>query len=77
LAGLTPLPTEEDETVVGWVLSVDKATNSKGNGVGIILEDSQGALIEQSLHFAFRASNNQAEYEALIPGMLLAKDLGI
>jgi len=34
-------------------------------------------LIEQSLHFAFQASNNQAEYESLITDMLLAKELGV
>jgi len=33
-------------------------------------------LIEQALKFAFKASNNQAEYEALIVGMLLAKAMG-
>jgi len=33
-------------------------------------------LIEQALRFAFKASNNQAEYEALIARMLLAKEMG-
>ena len=33
-------------------------------------------LIEQVLRFAFKASNNQVEYEALIAGMLLAKEMG-
>ena len=33
-------------------------------------------LIEQALRFAFKVSNNQAEYEALIAGMLLAKEMG-
>jgi len=33
-------------------------------------------LIEQALRFMFKASNNQAKYEALIVGMLLAKKLG-
>ena len=33
-------------------------------------------LIEQALRFAFKASNNQAEYKALIAGMLLAKKMG-
>jgi len=77
LAELTPPPSQQEEVKASWILSVDGATNSKGSGAGIILEDPQGALIEQSLHFAFRASNNQAEYEALIAGMLLAKELGI
>jgi len=33
-------------------------------------------LIEQSLRFAFKASNHQAEYEALIAGILLVKEMG-
>ena len=41
-----------------------------------ILEGPNGVLIEQSLRFAFKASNNQAEYEALIAGVLLAKEMG-
>jgi len=57
LAELTPL-TMEDNKAGRWVLSVDGPTNSKGSGAGIILEDLQGALMEQSLCFAFQASNN-------------------
>jgi len=33
-------------------------------------------LIEQTLRFAFKASNSQAKYEVLIAGMLLAKEMG-
>jgi len=33
-------------------------------------------LIEQALRFAFKASNNQVEYEAFTAGMLLAKEMG-
>jgi len=76
VAELTPIAMEGEE-YGGWVLLVDRAMNSKGSGVGIILEDPQGALLEHSLHFAFRASNDQAEYEALIAGMLLAKELSM
>jgi len=59
-----------------WVLSVDGSSNQLGSGAGIILEGPNGVLIEQSLRFAFQASNNQAEYEALIAGILLAKEMG-
>ncbi|RDY05633.1 hypothetical protein CR513_10508, partial [Mucuna pruriens] len=55
-----------------WYLSVDGSSNQIGNGVGVILEGPEGVLIEQSLHFEFKASNNQAEYEALLAGMGLA-----
>ena len=59
-----------------WLLSVDGSSNQQGSGVGIVLEGPNGLLIEQALRFAFKASNNQAEYEALIAGMLLAKEMG-
>jgi len=59
-----------------WVLSVDGSSNQQGSGAGVILEGPDGVLIEQSLRFAFKASNNQAECEALIAGILLAKEMG-
>ena len=59
-----------------WVLSVDGSSNQLGSGAGVILEGPNGVLIEQSLRFAFKASNNQVEYEALIAGILLAKEMG-
>ncbi|PNY13500.1 gag-pol polyprotein [Trifolium pratense] len=34
-------------------------------------------MIEQSLQFTFKASNNQAEYEALMAGMNLAKEMEV
>jgi len=59
-----------------WVLSVDGLSNQQGSGAGVILEGPDRLLIDQALHFVFKASNNQAEYEALIVGMLLAKEMG-
>jgi len=62
--------------VFSWILFVDGASNLKGSGVRVVLEGLEGVLIEQSLRFAFKACNNQAEYEALIVGMLLVKEIG-
>ena len=59
-----------------WVLSEDGSSNQQGSGAGVILEGPNGVLIEQFLRFAFKASNNQAEYEALIAEILLAKEMG-
>jgi len=67
---------QEVELGSRWMLSVDGSSNQQGSGAGIILEGLNGVLIEQALRFAFKASNNQAEYEALIAGMLLAKEMG-
>jgi len=33
--------------------------------------------IEMALRLEFKTSNNQAEYEALIAGLLLARDMGV
>jgi ribonuclease HI len=41
----------------------------------VILEGPNDILIEQSLKFELKASNNQAEYEALIAGMTLAQEM--
>ncbi|RDX64165.1 hypothetical protein CR513_57312, partial [Mucuna pruriens] len=65
----------EKEVKGGWFLSVDEASNQTGSRIGVILKGPNGVLIEQSLHFEFKASNNQAEYEALLAGMRLAKEL--
>ena len=70
-----PAGTTPDEVEVGsqWLLSVDGSSNQQGSGAGIVLEGPIGVLIEQALRFAFKASNNQAEHEALIAGMCTTK----
>ncbi|XP_014522255.1 uncharacterized protein LOC106778781 [Vigna radiata var. radiata] len=60
-----------------WKLSVDGSSNRRGGGVRVVLEGPNGILIEQSLVFQFKVSNNQAEYEALLAGMELARDLAV
>jgi len=59
-----------------WVLSVDGSSNLQGSEAEVILEGSNGLLIEQALRFGFKASKNQTEFEALIAEMLLTKELG-
>lgn len=41
-----------------------------------LLKSSLSDLIEHSLRFGFQASNNEAEYEALIIGLGVMKSLG-
>ena len=42
-----------------------------------MLEGPNDILIEKSLHFAFKTSNNQAEYEAILAGLSLAHEVGV
>ncbi|XP_057435810.1 uncharacterized protein LOC130728374 [Lotus japonicus] len=70
-------PTEDEKTRGEWVLSVDGSSNKTGSGAGITIESPDKMIIEQSLKFEFKASNNQSEYEALIAGLRLAIELGV
>jgi hypothetical protein len=59
-----------------WMIYVDGSSNIKGCGVGVILENSEGLVVEYSLRFDFPTSNNHAEYEACLAGIRMAKELG-
>ena len=48
-----------------------------GLGAGIVLTSPKGDKLRYMLQIHFAASNNVAEYEVLIQGLRLAKELGI
>jgi len=58
-------------------LHVDGSSNPRGVGAGIVLEGPNDILIEKSLHFAFKTSNNQAKYEVILAGLSLAREVGV
>jgi ribonuclease HI len=49
----------------------------EGLGDGIVLISPEGYMLHYMLQIHFTASNNVAEYEALIHGLKLAKEIGI
>ncbi|XP_074374092.1 uncharacterized protein LOC141714473 [Apium graveolens] len=59
-----------------WILHVDGAMNNNGSGVGIVLITPEGHRLMSAIHFKFYATNNDAEYEALINGLKLALKVG-
>ena len=60
-----------------WTLSVDGLSNVNRAGVGLVLTLPEGDLIQQAIRCGFKATNNEAEYEALIAGLNLAKYMRI
>ncbi|XP_016178420.1 uncharacterized protein LOC107620821 [Arachis ipaensis] len=66
-----------EETGTRWRLHVDGASNQTSGGAGVILESPAGVIYEQSTKFKFPVSNNQAEYEALLGGLTLAREVGV
>ena len=60
-----------------WRLSVDEAFNAQGSGADLILNSLDGIDVEYALRFGFQASNNEAEYEAVIVGLNLAHSMEV
>ena len=58
-----------------WTLYMDGASNENGSGAGMMLISPEGHKIHCALCFGFQASNNKAEYEALIAGLQLTREL--
>ena len=74
-----------DERLVGmasiqglqpWELYVDGAANQRGSGVGLVLVSPEKITIEKSLRLNFSATNNEAEYETLLKGMVMIQKMG-
>ena len=59
-----------------WKVYVDGATNQKGSRVGIVLISPEKITMEKSLRLDFSATNNEAEYEALLMGMTMVQKMG-
>jgi ribonuclease HI len=49
----------------------------KGVGAGVVLIPPEGDILKYAIQLGFSATNNIAEYEGLVTGLRLAKDLGI
>ncbi|XP_034218890.1 uncharacterized protein LOC117630254 [Prunus dulcis] len=64
-----------DTSTPVWGLHVDGSANQQGCGAGLVLTTPDGQKIEYALRFDFRTSNNEAEYEALLAGLRLAKSM--
>ena len=69
--------TPEPDLGSTWVLHIDGVSNAQGSGAGLVLINFKGVVTEYALQFNFKALNNQAEYEALLAGLKIVKELEI
>ena len=60
-----------------WRMFIDGAAGKNGSGVGIILRGPQRIRIEYAVRMGYEATNNAAEYEALIMGLRLANEVKV
>jgi ribonuclease HI len=70
----TPPASIEHET---WIMYFDGSVMKEGAGVGLVFISPLGVRMEYLVRLHFPASNNAAEYEALIKGLRIAVELGI
>ena len=54
---------------------MDGAANAHGSGACLILTSPDGIDVEYALKFGFQASNNEAEYEAVIAELNIAHSM--
>ena len=57
--------------LVPWTLFFDGSSCEVGSGIGIVLVSPWGATFELSFPIEATATNNQAEYQALLKGIRL------
>ncbi|KAK0582887.1 hypothetical protein LWI29_030790 [Acer saccharum] len=67
---------EQNKKIFKWQLRVDGSSNTHGSGAGVVVSTPEGDSVKCALRFDFKATNNQAEYEALIAGLKVCTVLG-
>ncbi|GJW90393.1 reverse transcriptase domain-containing protein [Tanacetum coccineum] len=72
----TPMDIEE-ELPEPWILFTDGSSCADGSGAGLILTNPEGTEFTYALRFRFEATNNEAEYEALIAGLRIAEQMDV
>ncbi|GFY91230.1 hypothetical protein Acr_07g0014260 [Actinidia rufa] len=73
--GIPKEPTSKKD-LAHWILFVDGSSNQHGCGAGLVIRAPSGEQMEYAIRMGFQATNNEAEYEALLAGLRVATELG-
>ncbi|XP_076934961.1 uncharacterized protein LOC143601439 [Bidens hawaiensis] len=58
-------------------LFTDGASSGEGSGAGLRVIDPEGHEFTCAIKLDFKSTNNEAEYEAFLAGLRIAKKLGV
>ena len=61
---------------LSWRVYIDGVANQRGSRVGLVVISPEKIIIEKSLKLGFLATNNEAEYEALLVRMTMVQKMG-
>jgi hypothetical protein len=59
------------------MMYIDESYTLKGAGANVVLISPEGDILKYAVQFEFPIMNNITEYEGLVMGLQLAKDLSI
>ncbi|GKE68295.1 reverse transcriptase domain-containing protein [Tanacetum coccineum] len=68
------VPLEKDD-IDSWTLYTDGVSSLKGSGAGLVLIGPSGIEYTFALRLTFPSTNNEAEYEALLTGLRIARQM--
>ena len=60
-----------------WSIHTDGSSNRHAGGADVVIQTPEGDKIECMIQLDFPTTNNEAEYEALVAGLDLAKATGV
>jgi ribonuclease HI len=75
--GDSPTSAAKTDLQEPWTLFTDGSSCADGSGAGLILTNPEGTEFTYALRFEFTATNNEAEYEALLAGLRIAIQMGV
>ena len=67
---------EEEPPMETWTVQTDGSATKKVEGTGVVLISPEKETLKYAVRLQFPATNNKAEYKALLTGLSLAKALG-
>ncbi|GKD57764.1 reverse transcriptase domain-containing protein, partial [Tanacetum coccineum] len=66
-----------EEALDEWILYTDGASSQKGVGASLVLIDPSGTEYTYAIRLTFPSTNNEAEYEALLAGLRMARKMKV
>ncbi|GJY33723.1 reverse transcriptase domain-containing protein [Tanacetum coccineum] len=72
-----PVGVQNKDDVEKWTHFTDGASNSKGSRAGLVLISPSGVEFTYALRLTFTSTNNEAEYEALLAGLRMARKMKV
>ena len=59
-----------------WTVNTDGSSTQRGGGAGIVITSPEKNVLKYGVQLKFPVTNNEAEYEALLAGLKVARALG-